>query len=202
MKRVDLVYILAGGQSTRFGKNKALVSILGEPLIVRLASQLASQDLRVMLVAQRTSDYREFALPVIEDGELNCGPLQGMLAALRDCKLRGESWCFVSSCDILDWHPVWKSILVHATEKDPELDAVILSGSNDVPGTFRPLPGLYRSSLWRDVEEIRNAGSSSLREFHKRIDSRIGSCPVEPDLLPKCFNTPSELENLLKITSK
>ncbi len=197
MERIDWVYILAGGQSSRFGQNKACVSVFGEPLIVRLANQLASEDLTLRLVAQRTADYEEFGIPTIEDIESNCGPLAGVLAALTDCEQRGRSWCFISCCDMLDWRPEWCPKLVATIAQDPSLDAVVLSGAQDSPDAFRPFPGLYRSKLSFKIQELWNQGVRSMREFHSRIDSTIGRALISHDLMPKCFNTPAEFAYLL-----
>ncbi len=195
MKRFDSAYILAGGKSSRFGENKALVSVLGEPLIVRLATQLASDGVRATLVVQSLSDYSELGLPMIEDGVSQAGPLAGVLAAICDSHRFGMEWCIVGSCDMLDWRPEWREVLVSAVRSCPDANAAVLSdGTAD---EFRPFPGLYRSvlcelgvGLWRD-------GVRSMREFHRRLSGTVEKCLVEPDLLPKSFNTRSELERLL-----
>jgi len=197
MHRVECVYILAGGKSSRFGENKALVSIFGEPLIVRLANQLASMGLGLRIVAQRTSDYEGLGFPVIEDQSPDAGPLAGLLAALCDCERLGSHWCLVSSCDILDWHPEWFQALIQTVQRNPQLDAAILEGINEEIGAFRPFPGLYRASLWNSVTEFWNNGDRSMRKLHDRIKMRIEKCRVESCRLPKCFNTPQELEKLL-----
>ena len=195
MKRFDSAYILAGGQSSRFGENKALVSVLGEPLIVRLASQLASDGLRVTLVVQNLSEYAQFGMQMIEDGVANGGPLAGMLSALRDANQLGIQWCFISSCDTLDWRTEWPATLVSAIQSRPDSIAAVLSdGSED---EFRPFPGLYRSELWTLAFDLWREEVRSMRKFHQSIVEKIEKCRVEPDLLPKSFNTREELARLL-----
>jgi len=195
MKQFDSIYILAGGQSSRFGESKALVSILGEPLIVRLASQLASESFGVTLVVQKLSDYSAYGIPAIEDGVSTAGPLAGVLAALRASSQLGNEWCLISSCDILNWRKEWIPVLSSAIEFNPKAMAAFFLG--DEPGGFRPFPGLYRSSLMETVEQLWREGVRSMREFHRRLDGKVEKCHLESDLLPKTFNTRAELRHLL-----
>jgi molybdenum cofactor guanylyltransferase len=195
MNRFDSAYLLAGGLSSRFGENKALVSVLGETLIVRLARQLASDGIRTKLVVQKVSDYAAWDIPSIEDGVPNSGPLAGVLAALRDSNRLGNEWCFISSCDILDWRTEWRSTLVSAIQSCPNAAAAVLFSGE--PDDFRPFPGLYRSALWEFGAELWNGGVCSMREFHRRMAGEVEKCQVVPDLLPKSFNTHAELQRLL-----
>ena len=195
MKRFDSAYILAGGQSSRFGENKALVSVLGEPLIVRLASQLASDCLGVTLVVQNLSDYAQCGIQMIEDGVAHGGPLAGVLASLRDANRLGLQWCFISSCDMLDWRTEWRAALVSAVLSRPDSAAAVLSeGAND---EFRPFPGLYRSELWGLASVLWRDGVRSMRKFHQAMGASVEKCRLERDLLPKTFNTREELTRLL-----
>ena len=201
MKRFDSAYILAGGQSSRFGANKALVSVFGEPLIVRVARQLVSEGVRVTLVVQNEADYTELAdyselgIRMIEDGVSNAGPLAGVLAALRDSHQLGAEWCLIGTCDMLDWPSEWRAALVSAIRSRPDSIAVVLSdGTAD---EFRPFPGLYRSLLHEFGTALWSDGVRSMREFHRRLPGTIEKCGVKPDLLPKSFNTREELLRLL-----
>ncbi|MCY2983348.1 MAG: molybdenum cofactor guanylyltransferase [Planctomycetota bacterium] len=197
MKQFESAYILAGGQSRRFGKNKALVSISGEPLIVRLASQLASEGHEVTLVVQKATDYSAYGIPLIEDGVDHAGPLAGVLAALRASSGCGDKWCLISSCDILDWRKEWFPVLKAAVESKAGARTAIFLGQE--PQDFSPFPGLYHSMLLGLAEELWSEGVRSMREFHRRIESHgeVEKCPLRPDLLPKTFNTQSELGLLL-----
>jgi molybdenum cofactor guanylyltransferase len=197
MHRVDSAYILAGGRSSRFGKNKAVVSVLGEPQIVRLAKQLASDGLEVCLVAQNSSDYLPFGIPTIEDSEPNSGPFAGVLAALQHSLLKANVWCVICSCDMFEWQLGWRSILDETMDSEPHWDIAVLAGNQEGEDCFRPFPGLYRADLFREGSEMWDRGVRSLRGFHQALAPRIRSCPIAENLLPKYFNTPAELAELL-----
>jgi molybdenum cofactor guanylyltransferase len=73
-------FVLAGGQSTRMGRDKALLELKGRPLI-----ELALEKLRLLGFSPRIvglrSDLAAFA-PVIPDVHPHAGPLGGIEAAL------------------------------------------------------------------------------------------------------------------------
>ncbi len=73
-------FVLAGGQSSRMGTNKALLPLAGRPLI-----QLAVEKLRTVTDDVRilSSDPQLDAFaPLLPDRHPGCGPLGGMEAAL------------------------------------------------------------------------------------------------------------------------
>lgn len=73
-------YILAGGQSSRMGQNKALMELAGKPLIRHAVKKLrrVCMDVRVLGDNPKFSDYA----PVVADIHPGCGPMSGMEAAL------------------------------------------------------------------------------------------------------------------------
>ena len=73
-------FVLAGGQSTRMGKDKALLEYAGRPLVEHAVEKLTGAGLKAYIVGTR-SDLAAYA-PVIEDLRPECGPLGGIEAAL------------------------------------------------------------------------------------------------------------------------
>lgn len=75
------VFVLAGGKSTRMGKDKALVVFEGRTLLDRAleTARKVSPDVRI---AGDLEKYAAFA-PCIPDVYPQCGPLSGINAALR-----------------------------------------------------------------------------------------------------------------------
>jgi molybdenum cofactor guanylyltransferase len=83
-------FVLAGGQSSRMGTDKALVELDGEPLVARSLNILRQADLSATIAGAR-SELSRFA-PVIDDpGD---GPLSGVCAALRS--MQAEYAVFLS----------------------------------------------------------------------------------------------------------
>jgi molybdenum cofactor guanylyltransferase len=73
-------FILAGGQSTRMGQDKALLEFCGRPLIAHAISILQDAGLSASIAGAR-APLDSFA-PVIVDPRPDLGPLSGVCAAL------------------------------------------------------------------------------------------------------------------------
>ncbi|HZP06630.1 MAG TPA: molybdenum cofactor guanylyltransferase [Terracidiphilus sp.] len=73
-------FVLAGGQSSRMGQDKATLPFAGRPLIAHALSALREAGFSASIAGAR-SDLRSFA-PVIQDAKPGRGPLSGICAAL------------------------------------------------------------------------------------------------------------------------
>lgn len=86
MERVEWIheaggFVLAGGQSTRMGRDKALLMLDGETLVARAVRSLATACNQVR-IAGGGQQLREFA-EVVPDSRPGCGPLGGIVAGLE-----------------------------------------------------------------------------------------------------------------------
>ncbi len=84
--------ILAGGLSRRFGADKALYAVDGEPMAVRVANVLRAAGLEPWLVAR---EPRGLGLPELLEPDGPRHPLWGIAAALGE----GDD-AFVAPCDL------------------------------------------------------------------------------------------------------
>jgi molybdopterin-guanine dinucleotide biosynthesis protein A len=73
-------YVLAGGKSSRMGRDKALLQLAGKPLVHHAVTKLR----RVCMDVRVLSDNPELAkfAPIVQDLHPDCGPMGGMEAAL------------------------------------------------------------------------------------------------------------------------
>ncbi|OLB40600.1 MAG: hypothetical protein AUH11_01445 [Acidobacteria bacterium 13_2_20CM_57_17] len=94
-------YILAGGGSTRFGRDKALVEVGGTPMLERMVELVRGVTKQVKLVAA-PGKYSAFGVETIEDQWPGEGPLGGIIMALEDAaKSPGNGeWNLIVSCDM------------------------------------------------------------------------------------------------------
>jgi molybdopterin-guanine dinucleotide biosynthesis protein A len=74
-------FVLAGGESSRMGTDKALVAFNGQPLIRRAIDILRAAGLPVSIAGAR-SPLESYG-PVVPDAEPGLGPLAGICAALK-----------------------------------------------------------------------------------------------------------------------
>jgi molybdopterin-guanine dinucleotide biosynthesis protein A len=81
-------YVLAGGQSSRMGSDKALLKIEGLTAIERqcqLLEPFCAQG--VYIAGARSTELTNLSWPVIHDSTLNQGPLFGIISALQHAKI-------------------------------------------------------------------------------------------------------------------
>ena len=89
-------FILAGGASTRMGRDKALLELGGEPMVVR-AARLAEPHVTSVAVVAPEGRFAELALPLLPDRWPGAGPLGGIATALSATK---ADWNLVVGCDL------------------------------------------------------------------------------------------------------
>jgi molybdopterin-guanine dinucleotide biosynthesis protein A len=79
-------FVLAGGLSTRMGRDKAILQFAGRPLVARAADILRQAGLSASISGER-DDLAEFA-PIVADRVPGQGPLGGLYAALESTPAR------------------------------------------------------------------------------------------------------------------
>ncbi len=93
-------FVLAGGQSTRMGRDKALLELDGRPLIEHATAKLRALGFSPRIIGSRP-DLARFA-PVIADNYARMGPLGGIEAALAASDAEQNLFLAVD----LPWLPV------------------------------------------------------------------------------------------------
>ncbi len=88
-------YVLAGGRSSRMGRDKALVPIGGRPMVEHMVGKLRqiSEDVSILSGSQELARFA----PVVPDLRESCGPLGGLEAALAHAR---RSWSMVLPVDM------------------------------------------------------------------------------------------------------
>jgi molybdopterin-guanine dinucleotide biosynthesis protein A len=166
------VYILAGGRSTRFGSDKALAQIDGQPLLTRIAGSIEPIARSITVVADRAGKYEALSLTTIADHEPDLGPLAGTLSALCHCKTHvGPGWIMLCSCDLLVVKPQWFELL-YSMRSDACL-AVAFK-----PDRWQPLVGLYHTDLIETIEDQFKAGQDAMWQLLDCKD--VGAVAVDP----------------------
>lgn len=152
-------YILVGGKSSRFGRDKALLDVEGEPLALRIATQMRPAVESVTLVGDPVK-YLSLGLPVIPDAVADFGPLGGLLAALEDSE---DEWSLVTACDMpLVTIDLFRLIIKKAADSSED---VVLP--YDREGRAEPLCAVYRSTA---AETIRRAVEDNIHKVMRALD--------------------------------
>jgi len=94
-------YTLAGGRSTRFGRDKALVEVGGTPMLERMIELLRRVAEEVKIVAA-ANKYTTLGVTMVEDRWPGEGPLGGIITALEDAgrSTARPEWNLILSCDM------------------------------------------------------------------------------------------------------
>jgi len=111
--------VLAGGKSSRYGKNKALVELDGVRLIERVIGVIGSVFERVILITNTPQEYAYLQLPMFEDLIKGLGPIGGIYTGLE--AISDDAGFFVA-CDM----PFINEALVrHIVAIRGDFDAVV-----------------------------------------------------------------------------
>lgn len=133
--------ILAGGQSSRMGTNKALLDLGGEPLIQRLAKRFQTWFPQVVVVTNTPDLYSFLGLPMAGDRIPGLGPLSGLEAGLSASRFPHAFFC---ACDM----PFVSAALIRfLVELAPNHDIVVPRLS----GEFEPMHAVYSRSLLPEI---------------------------------------------------
>lgn len=111
--------ILAGGTSTRMGRDKALLELGGRRLIDRLVEGLQQIFQEVIIVANTPGLYDNLGVRVAPDLIPNKGALGGIHTAAA---VASHPWAFVMACDMPFFNPALIRYLATLTEN---WDAVV-----------------------------------------------------------------------------
>lgn len=162
--------VLAGGQSSRFGSDKALAVLGGETLLMRSVDLLSGWCEKVVVVGRE-----EAPAPTLPDRPRpGMGPLGGIAAALYDARDEGYEAVLTCGVDSLDLPENLPSLLSPAPAYLAD----------------QPVVGLWPVSAIAAIEEVlRGDGRHSMRQFAEAIDARA----VQTGRASSNINTPEDL---------
>lgn len=151
--------ILAGGKSTRFGRDKAFEPLAGKMLIEHVADVLRGLFPEVMIVANAPRLFQGFDLAVASDVIPGAGSLGGILTGLIHS---GSGRCFVAACDM----PFLRADLVaELYERSVRYDVVVPV----VAGEPEPLHAVYSKRCIRPIVGMIAEGQYRIVGLYKRV---------------------------------
>jgi len=162
MKQRVAGYILAGGGSTRFGRDKALVEVGGRPMISRM-SELVRSVTRQMKIVAAPGKYDAFGVEIVEDGWPGEGPLGGIITALEDAAMSAvpPEWNLIVSCDMPFLTQEWLAFLGERAAKSEA--QVVFARSTSGP---EPLCACWRTDA---APELRSGFEHGVRKVMEGI---------------------------------
>ena len=201
-------FVQAGGGSTRFGTDKAQVSLAGKTMLQRTGELLESVCDEAAIVAPR-GKYGDAPWPVLHDRWPGQGPLGGILTALlhvsdllRVRKSRGtdhESRCLILSCDM---PCLTREFLAYLCERASRSRAlVVVPQSSD---GLEPLCACWNPQAVAGVQAAFDSGVRKVAEAMKRLPVEVLDEPAWKrfDTGNRLFwnmNTPADYEEARRI---
>ncbi len=183
--------LLAGGKSTRMGRDKAGLIIDGQPLWQRQLATLGATDPAELFISGKPGGpYAEAGVPIVIDAQPGLGPLAGLAAALHHA--RHES-LVVLAIDL----PAMTAVFLSALQR-----IATAAGRGVVPKSeewFEPLAAIYPRRCLPLVEECLRGEDHSLQHF-VRLAVQEGHLAVfqitqENGSLFQNLNQPSDCES-------
>jgi len=158
-------FVLAGGQSTRMGTDKAFLEFEGKPLISRALAlaKTVSSDVRILGSPEK---FRAYGM-VVEDEFPNHGPLGGIHAALR-CSTADLN--LILALDMPFVETRFLKYLLDQANRHSAMVTIPRAG-----GGWQPLCSVYR-------RPFADLAQTALEQGHNKIDpifDRTEICVIE-----------------------
>jgi molybdopterin-guanine dinucleotide biosynthesis protein A len=150
--------VLAGGRSSRMGRDKATLEIGGEPLLARVVGRLSEALPAVVVIGPAHLHDLAPGIPIIPDAYLGAGPLGGLVTALRAVP---APRVFLAGCDMPFVAPRLVRAMTLLAAEEPAASAVLLRS----PAGLEYLHGIYARGCLPVAERMLIAGERSLRSL-------------------------------------
>jgi len=202
MKRKDITgIILCGGKSSRMQTNKALLKLGDKSVIEIVLGEMKKVFDEVILSTNECDDFSFLNIPIVNDIQLNRGPLSGIYSALKKSNTAKN---FITTCDLpLINHNVIEYISAIESGKE-----IIIPVINGIP---EKLFGIYNKSVIEKIEEIFGLSETdktvkgSVYDLHQRVSVEL----VEIEHLDfyngnmfMNMNTPNDYKSIKNIYEK
>jgi molybdopterin-guanine dinucleotide biosynthesis protein A len=161
-------FVLAGGESSRMGRPKALLEIAGVPLVVRTA-RLVEGAAGSCAVIGNFEAYKSLGLRLVADDFPGAGPLGGIATALR---VSNAPSSLIVACDLPYLTLAW---LKHLT-----IRAIASSGNVVMPVSLNgpePLCAVYRKECEVAIRSALDRGERKVKDVVCGLSVDL----IEPD---------------------
>lgn len=151
--------LLAGGDSTRMGRDKTMLPIDGQPMIKHIYEQLQPHFSQTIVSSSNASLHDFLGATVVADDVAGRGPLAGIASAL---KASASNVNFVMACDM----PEIDAGLIRAMLRQVgDYDAVVPKVG---PQMYEPLFAVYKKSALPAIEQVLQSGSNRVIDCFDR----------------------------------
>jgi len=179
--------ILAGGVSSRMGKDKGLCEFKGKPLVNHAIEVLVPLCNTILISSNNIIGYESFGFQVVADEFKGIGPIGGIYSSLRKSATKHN---LVISCDTPF---INMELLKYILSNSDNYDVVVPEHGNSF---IEPLAAFYSSEIISHLESSIEKKDYKLMNFFKKVrfkSIRVDNIPGYSINLFKNLNTPEEL---------
>lgn len=183
--------LLAGGKSSRMGRDKVFLEIDGVPLWQRQLNLLRQlQPKEIFIAGPLRSEWSGACDEVLPDAQLHAGPLAGLLSGFRRCRTQ---YLLALAIDL----PRMTADFLDQLREDcgPGIGVVPIRSER-----YEPLAAIYPSNASMIAEEQMRTGRLSLQDF---VRACVEQALVQEKRVPPSarslflnLNTPNDLSKL------
>ncbi|MBN2137139.1 MAG: molybdenum cofactor guanylyltransferase [Sedimentisphaerales bacterium] len=157
--------VMAGGASSRMGKDKSLLPVNSRPMIEIICDQLRGQFSQVLIGANEPEKLAFLGLEIVPDRVSGQGPLMGIASSIE---ASSSDLNFVVACDIPHIDMAVVERLLAEAERDGA-DVVIPTAGTE---KIEPLFAVYRKSILDAANKVLSSG-------RRKISDIFGLCKVK-----------------------
>ncbi|MFQ5575398.1 MAG: molybdenum cofactor guanylyltransferase [Anaerolineae bacterium] len=187
------IAILAGGQSRRMGRNKALLKLGGSPILQWVINTVQGLTDDLFLVTNTPQIYRPFNVPMTPDAIPGKAALGGIYSAILRAR---HEWVLVLACDMPLLNP---NVITFLARRRQNFDVVapLVTTHPETLHTY------YRKTCLPAVEKQVHSGQLKITGFFEAVNvcyvtkKNLTTVTSNFDFLIN-LNTPQELQRLQK----
>ncbi len=187
--------LLAGGKSSRMGRDKSALIVNGEPLWQRqLAVLRATEPAELFISGKSDGPYADCGVEILADEIPDCGPLGGIATALRRCT---SDMLLVLAVDMPAMTAEFLRSLLEESQRAakgvvPSVAALVRARAN-----FEPLAAVYPRAALAIADECLRTGERKLETFIRKLKANqlvsVQSVAEEKAALFTNWNEPEDV---------
>jgi molybdopterin-guanine dinucleotide biosynthesis protein A len=155
-------FIIAGGESRRFGKDKTLFQYMGRPLIELVIESVKPAIPTIAIVADDIKKFEYLGLPCHRDIVAGLGPIGGIYTGLVNSQ---TDRAFMVAADMPGLDP---DLIRHMVSISEGYDVTVPM----VAGSYEPLHAIYSRNCRVPIEKCLERGGRQIISFFSEVSVR------------------------------
>ena len=185
--QTPFVALLAGGQSRRFGSDKALVRIGEQTLLEHMLGRIEEAGMPTAVIGRKAGATDSWL--GIPDRKPDAGPAEGLACALAHARNAGHMQVILLAVDL----PLMSARSLHWLAGLPDAEAIVPA----LDGRAQYCAARYHVSAFDRIEANLAQDKHSLHQQVASLNSRTAEIPPKLAADFAGFNTQAELDDLI-----